>query len=262
MSRIDSDKVNMGSSYVLGTSDEQMRAQALVNARSLANEIIEKAKLQAQAIVEETKNKAQKHMEDAVAQAHSQVDTITENARHQGYEKGYEEGQHAVRQDLTERIENLDKFAQSEFEIKKRIIKSAHNDIINLVIAISEKVCKKKLDIDKSILFNITKAAINELKEKEEVKIFVNPNMAQKIYEISDRLKSEILSLNSIKIVEDSSVSEDGTIVESINSRVDSRVSSQIDVIAQKLLVEFQTANEDELVREVEKGFNGEFKQI
>lgn len=257
MSRIDSEKVNMGSSYVLSTSDEQMRAQALVNARNLANEIIGKAQHQAQVIVEETNKKAQKHMEDAVAQANLQVDEITENARKQGYEKGYEEGQQAVRQDLTERIENLDKFAQSEFEIKKRIIKSAHSDIVNLVIAIAEKVCRKELDVDKEILFNITKVAINELKEKEEVKIFVNPNMAQKIYEISDRLKDEILSLKAIKIVEDSSVSEDGTIVESINSRVDSRVSSQIDVIAQKLLVEFQTADEDKLVQEVENEHNG-----
>ena len=123
MSRIDSDKVNMGSSFVLGTSDEQMRAQALVSARSIANEIVEKANQQAQAIVEEAKKTAQKTMEEAVTQVHSQVDEITENARQQGYEKGYEEGQQAVRQDLTERIRNLDKFAQSEFEIKKRIIK-------------------------------------------------------------------------------------------------------------------------------------------
>jgi len=247
----------MGSSFVLGTSDEQMRAQAIINAKSIANEIIEKAKQQAQAIVEDTQKKAQKHMDDAVAQANAQVDEITENARKQGYEKGYEEGQQAIRQDLTERIENVDKFAQCEFEIKKRIIKSAHNDIVNLVIAIAQKVCRKELEIDNEILYKITQAAINELKEKEEVKIFVNPNMARKIYEISDRLKEDILSLKNIKIVEDSGVSEDGTIVESINSRVDNRVSSQIDVIAQKLLVEFQTADEDELVREVENEQNG-----
>ncbi len=261
MSRIDSEKVNMGSSYVLGNSDAQMCAQTLINAKTLANEIVEKAKQeakqQASAIIAEANEKAQKNTDEAVSQANSKVNEITENARKEGYEKGYEEGQQAIRQAMTDKIENLDKFAQAEFEIKKRIIKSAHNDIVNLVIAIAEKVCRKKLSVDDEILYNITKAAINELKEKEEVKIFVNPNMAKKIYEISDTLKDDILSLKTIKIVEDASVSVDGTIVESISSRVDNRVSSQIDVIAQKLLVELQTMDESELVAELENAQNG-----
>ena len=256
MSRIDSEKVNVGSSYVLGVSDEQMRAQALVNAKNIANEIIDKARQQAQAIISDAQSKAKKHFDDAVSQANSQVEKITQTAKQQGYQKGYEEAQQAVRNDLAQIVLNVDKFAHSEFEIKKRIIKSAHNDIVELVVAISGSVCKKALNVDKEILYNITKAAINELKEKEEVRIFVNPNMAQKIYEISERLKTEILSLKSIKIVEDASVSEDGTIVESVNSRVDNRISSQIDVIAQKLFEELQTADESKLVAEVENRQN------
>lgn len=251
----------MGSSYVLGNSDAQMCAQTLINAKTLAKEIVDKAKQEAEqqacAIIAEAAEKAQKNTDEAILQANLKVDEITENARREGYEKGYEEGQQTIRQELTDKIENLDKFAQSEFEIKKRIIKSAHNDIVNLVIAIAEKVCRKELAIDGEILYNITKAAINELKEKEEVKIFVNPNMAHKIYEISDTLKDNILSLKSIKIVEDASVSEDGTIVEAISSRVDNRVSSQIDVIAQKLLVELQTMDENDLVAELENAQNG-----
>ena len=59
--------------------------------------------------------------------------------------------------------------------------------------------------------------------------------------------------MKSIRIVEDSSVSEDGTIVESISSRIDNRISSQIDEITQKLLVELQSIDEDKLVSEIEK---------
>ena len=113
-------------------------------------------------------------------------------------------------------------------------------------------VCQKKLKLDRDILYNITKNSINELKNKEAVTIFVNPNMAKKIYSISESLQKDILSLQSIKIVEDSSVSEDGTIVESISTRVDNRISSQIDEIAQKLLVELQSIDEDKLVSELE----------
>lgn len=251
MSRIDSGKVNFGSSYVLPTSDEQIRAQELVSAKKIAQELLLKAKQQAQLIIDEAKQKAQQHIDEAVEQANAKVAEITEEARQAGHQVGYEEGRLAIKQDLIEQIENLDKFAKSEFEIKKRIIKSAHNDIVNLVVQIADKVCHKKLKLDREILYNITKYSINELKDKETVTIFVNPNMAKKIYAISESLEKDILSLQAIKIVEDSSVSEDGTIVESISSRIDNRVSSQIDEITQKLLVELQSMDEDKLVSEL-----------
>ena len=240
MSRIDSEKINFGTSFVLPTSDEQLRAQELVNAKKLAQELILKAKQQ-----------AQNHIDNAVAEANSKVAEITEDARQKGHQIGYEEGQIAIKRDLVEQIDNLDNFARCEFDIKKRIIKSAHNDIVNLVVTIADKVCQKKLKIDREILYNITKQSINELKDKEHVTIIVNPNMAKKIYAISETLQKDILSLQSIKIVEDSSVSEDGTIVESISSRIDNRISSQIDEIAQKLLVELQSTDEDKLVSEL-----------
>ena len=250
MSRIDSEKINFGSSFILPTSDEQLRAQELVSAKKIAQELILKAKQQAQLIIEEAKQQAKKHIDDAVVEANSKVTEITEDARQKGHQIGYEEGQIAVKRDLVEQIENLDKFAKSEFDIKKRIIKSAHNDIVNLVVTIADKVCQKKLKIDREILYNITKQSINELKDKENVTIIVNPNMAKKIYAISETLQKDILSLQSIKIIEDSSVSEDGTIVESISSRIDNRISSQIDEIAQKLLVELQSTDEEKLVSE------------
>lgn len=252
MSRIDSEKVNFGSSYVLPTSDEQLKVKELVSAKKVAQELIEKAQQKARAILEDAQKLAKEHMDKAVEETNSKVAEITEDARQKGHQIGYEEGQIAIKRDLVEQIENLDKFAQSEFELKKRIIKSAHNDIVNLVVAIADKVCHKKLKIDREILYNITKHSINQLKDKESVTIFVNPSMAKKIYSISENLQKDILSLQAIRIVEDASVSEDGTIVESISTRIDNRISSQIDEITQKLLVELQSIDEDKLVSELD----------
>ena len=47
----------------------------------------------------------------------------------------------------------------------------------------------------------------------------------------------------AIKILEDNSVSPDGVIVETLNTRLDSRISAQISEIAQKML----TGEPDEL---------------
>ena len=55
-----------------------------------------------------------------------------------------------------------------------------------------------------------------------------------------------MLELQSIKIIEDNSVSPDGVIVETLSTRLDSRVSTQIAEIAEKML----TGANDELEQE------------
>ena len=60
--------------------------------------------------------------------------------------------------------------------------------------------------------------------------------LAENITKIADRFREEIPKIQSIKILEDSSVSPDGVIVETLNTRLDSRISIQIAEIAQKML--------------------------
>ena len=48
--------------------------------------------------------------------------------------------------------------------------------------------------------------------------------------------KSSVHNLQTVKILEDSSLSADGVIVESLTTRLDSRISSQIGELAQKML--------------------------
>ena len=53
---------------------------------------------------------------------------------------------------------------------------------------------------------------------------------------LPNHFREKISQLKSIKIIEDSSLSCDGTIVESPLSRVDARISSQINEIAEQLM--------------------------
>lgn len=76
--------------------------------------------------------------------------------------------------------------------------------------------------------------------------------MAQKIYEISDGLKERFFGLENIKIIEDSSVPADGTIVESVDSRVDSGIKAQISRISDELFNALNSTSEDELVEKTD----------
>ena len=84
------------------------------------------------------------------------------------------------------------------------------------------------------------------MKDKENITIIVNPLLVDNITKLSQNFKEDITKLQSIKIIEDNSVSPDGVIVETLNTRLDSRISTQIAELAEKML----TGANDELEQE------------
>lgn len=256
MSRIEGDKINLGNSFVLSSEGRTGLNKEITDAKLIADSIIVDAKNQAQNIIAQAQQQSQAILSKAETEAEASKDDILAESRRQGYEEGYEDGKEKITTELENLVYNVNNFAKCKFDIKQRIIKSLHNDILDMVLEISEKICKVELQENRKVLIRVVANAISQLKEKENVTIIVNPEMAQKIYDISENLKESIQNLEHIKIIEDNSVSTDGTIVESVGSRVDARVRAQIEQIAQKLFAELNAAPEIELAREVEEEFN------
>ena len=251
MTRIKSDNVHLGGSFVVPI-EQSLSSAKLKEVLAKEEEIISQGIQKAQKLIENAQVEAQDILQQAQAQALSEVDGIKAQAYEEGFEAGRSEGFENIKEELKNQILSVENFAKSKFDVKKAIIKSAHLDIINLIIEISQKVCYKSLELDENVLKEITKNAIRSLKDKENITIIVNPEMAEKIYSISDELKEQIPQLSSIKIIEDNSVSPDGTIVESPLSRVDSRIKSQIDELAEKLMAQLNSTSDEELMEEIQ----------
>lgn len=252
MSRIRGEQINLGSSFILSPDGKSLVNKEITDAQIIADSIIAEAKKQAQNIVNQANQQASEILSQASIDAENSKDLVTTEARKEGYHEGYGEGHEKIQTELESQIFNVDNFTKCKFDIKNRIIKSLHTDILDIVLSISEKICKTQLQQNRQILLNIVEYAILQLKEKENVTIIVNPEMARKIYEISDELKQKIHNLEHIKIIEDNSVSPDGTIVESVGSRIDARVSAQIEQFTQKLFNELNSTPEIELSRELD----------
>lgn len=262
MSRIKGNNVQIGSSYVLPIEnpykEEEIKLKRMIEAAQkekdrLIQEGVAKAKElvdEAKQIITEAQQEAQKLVEDANNQAKSEADEIRENARKEGYEAGNKQGYEDGTNSLQEKFMALETFTQSQFDLKHNIIKSAQLDIVELVVAIARKVCQKTLENDIEVLKNMTVESINRLKDKETITITINPELAEKIYSISDELKEAIPKLQNIKVIEDENVSADGTIVESLLSRVDNRLKIQIDQIADKFMSTHYSAEQEEILQE------------
>ena len=249
MTRIKSNNVQLGGSFLVPI-EQSANNKKIEEALDKEKEILLRAETQAQEIIANAQQQGEELIEQAKNQALSEVDAITQKAHEEGFEAGRQEGFESITQELQDKIIAVNDFAKSNFELKNNIIKSAHLDIINLIVEISQKVCSKSLELNDNILKEITEKAIHALKDKEDITIIINPQMAEKIYAISEELKEKIPQLSSIKIVEDNSVSPDGTIVESPLSRVDCRVRSQINEISDKLMAKLDSTPSNELDEE------------
>ena len=245
--RIKSDEIQIGDNYILPIEQSNVtRQQAKVKkiieeTDAKAQQILDAADNKSQIIVQTANTEAARIIEDARKKGEKEYEKIKNQAYEEGFAKGQQDGLEKFKSDSIESLNALETLSSSSFDIKRNIIDSANLDIVELVTAIADKVCHLKFDED--VLRKITLDAIKQLNDKEHITIIVNPELVNAINKLSEEFKNEIPKLQSLKILEDNSVSTDGVIVETLNSRLDSRVSAQIAEISEKML----TGSEDEL---------------
>ena len=238
--RIKSDEIQIGDNYILPIEQSNVtRQQAKVKkiieeTDAKAQQILDAADNKSQIIVQTANTEAARIIEDARKKGEKEYEKIKNQAYEEGFAKGQQDGLEKFKSDSIESLNALETLSSSSFDIKRNIIDSANLDIVELVTAIADKVCHLKFDED--VLRKITLDALKQLNDKEHITIIVNPELVNAINKLSEEFKNEIPKLQSLKILEDNSVSTDGVIVETLNSRLDSRVSAQIAEIAQSML--------------------------
>ena len=240
----------MGDNFVLPieqsrvTKSQAKVQQILEETEAKAQKIMDEAENKTQIIVQTANTEATRIIEDARKKAEAEYETIKNQAYEEGFQKGQQDGLEKFKNDAAENLKSLEVLASSSFDMKKNIIDSATRDIVDLISAISDKVCHEKFD-DK-ILHKITLDAIKQLNDKETITIIVNPKLVDNINALAENFKEEVPKLKTLKILEDNSLSPDGVIVETPLIRLDSRVSSQIAEITHQML----TGADDELEQE------------
>ena len=248
--RIKSEKIQVGDNFILPIEQSKVTAQQakvqkiIEETDAKARGIINNAENKAQVVLQTANTEAERIINDARKKAQQEYEKIKMQAYDEGFQKGEQDGLYKFQNDAVNGLKSLYNLVISSFDLKKNIIDSASLDIVELISIITDKVCKVKFNNE--ILHNLTLEAIKQLKEKENITIIVNPKLVDNITELMPTFRDEIPKIESIKIVEDNSLSPDGVIVETLNSRLDSRISSQIAEITQKML----TGMDNELEQE------------
>ena len=232
--------IQFGESYVLPieqskiTLSEAKVKKIMEETDARVQQIVDAADNKSQIIISTASTEATRIIEDARKKAQQEYESIKNQAYQEGFRKGEEDGLMKFNNDAIEGLKALETLANSAYDMKKNIIDSATRDIVELVSAISDKVCHAKFN--PQMLYQIATDAIKLLNDKEQITIIVSPELVNYIQEMVPDFRTSTQNVQSIKIIEDSSLSADGVIVETPTTRLDSRISAQIGEITQKML--------------------------
>lgn len=238
--RIKGEKIQIGGSFVLPIEQSQVTIQQakvqkiIEDTDARAQEIISAAENQSQIVTQAANAEAEQIIERAKKQARQEYETIIQQAYQEGFQKGEQDGLIKFQSDSIMALNSLETLSSSSYDLKKNIIDSATRDIVELVSAIADKVCHQKFDDE--ILHKITLDAIKQLNDKESITIIVSPELVENINNLVPQFREEIPKMQTLRILEDTSLSSDGIIVETPSTRLDSRVSVQIAEITRQML--------------------------
>ena len=214
-------------------SDAEERAFGEVKRKNdEAQKTVQDAKNEAERISEDAETEAEKIKSDAEASAGD----IRESARKEGFEEGREAGYQEGIAEAERLAEQFQRVLDKAIEKRTVIIEDSETQIIELVLMISRKVVKVISENQKNVVVNNVIQALRKLKTRGEVLVRVN---LEDVELASERIKDFTRmaeNVQSVTVVEDSTVDKGGCVIETDFGEIDARISSQLKEIEDKIL--------------------------
>lgn len=151
-------------------------------------------------------------------------------AYEQGFKKGEIAGKELGLQQLLPYIEQFKNLVIELTETREKMLGQMEPKIIRLALAISEKVVKKVVDEDLDTVVRVTKEAIGQIVDKQNLIVHVS----NADYDLVSELVSEFIAMEGVencKIERDPNVQPGGCILETESGNVDARIKTALEAV-------------------------------
>lgn len=217
------------------------------NEPSEAEILLSQTKEQCEKQLEEAQQKADQIIADATAEAEKLKDDARtqgeKEGRESGYQAGFSEGKTAGDQQIHEELKQTISDAAME---ASRILKAAQDDsqfmiiaaerdIVNIAIMTARKVLDREIDENPMVVLPIVKAALDKVKDQQEVTVRVNSADFELVMQSRHDLQALIGREQPILVQADDSVSMGSCLIDTTSGTVDARIDTQFEAIKQAL---------------------------
>lgn len=165
-----------------------------------------------------------------------------QEAKDLGYKIGYDEGiEHGERQ-WEEKIQEANRMTEIANRDYHRTIEKHEDAILNLSIAVAEKIMKEKLADDYHTFLPIVKHAIEELKERANIVIYVHPTKYHFLVEQKDELEQLLEEDELLSIYADKQLKDEDCVIKHPFGQIEVGIDTQLhqikNVLAEKIAEE------------------------
>lgn len=177
---------------------EEIRAEA-EQIRSEAEKVLEAARIRAA---------------DMVEKAQGQVDQIREEARGDGYQAGYEDGQRKAEEELAAANQELAGHREElEAEYRQKLLEM-EGQVLEAVCDVLERVFGIQFDSFGQILLHLVGQAVQQVEGAKEFTVRVHPGQYGYLKEHQQELAAQVGPSVGIQLEADTSLAESGCMIE------------------------------------------------
>lgn len=224
---------------IITDRDEQIASKK----SELADQELKRALEEADNIRKEAENEYQQfqqRMNDELIANQEQAEQLFKQAEDNGYNEGFQNGlQEGQKQYEAFIQEAKDIVAASKNDYFKRL-EEAEPTIIHLALKVAEKVITETIEEKDERWLSVVKAVINEVREQEQVKLYIHPNWYELVMSYKDELLLLVPNCDHLYIYPDVHLDEHGCTIETAYGKIDASVDSQLTEIKRTLLAKLK----------------------
>lgn len=197
-------------------------------------------------------DRAQRHADRLEAAAQEHAKKILKDAQaaglrggwKEGYKKGHEEGSIAGKEqalgehkaEFATTIAALKAAADNLNRSRIELESAALKDVLELSIAIAERVTKRQGILDAAVAVNNVEEAMKLVSHSSDIRIAIHPRNKSTLKEVLPRLKIQWPALEHVELVEDAMLTPGGCRIYTAQGEVDGDLDGQINRVVADLI--------------------------
>ncbi|CAF1749442.1 hypothetical protein NRS6084_02396 [Bacillus subtilis] len=160
---------------------------------------------------------------------------LIEEAKTEGFEQGVALGKAEAMQQYAELIGQANSITEMSRKAVEDKLEDANEEIVELAVALAKKVWQQKAD-DKEAFLLLVQQVINEVKEYDDISIYVDPYYYETIFQQKDEIQQLLYKECRLGIYADEKAQKGTCYIETPFGRVDASVDTQLMQLKDKLL--------------------------
>ncbi|KAF1681143.1 flagellar assembly protein FliH [Bacillus sp. SKDU12] len=160
---------------------------------------------------------------------------LIEEAKAEGFEQGMALGKAEAMQQYAELISQANSITEMSRKAVEDKLEDANGEIVELAVALAKKVWQQTSD-DKEAFLLLVKQVINEVKEYDDISIYVDPYYYETVFQQKDEIQHLLHKECRFGIYADEKAQKGTCFIETPFGRVDASVDTQLMQLKDKLL--------------------------